>query len=50
MLLAGNAWLGGLVPTLQRKLMSIASYVIATEPLGEQRGLGALTRARGTDQ
>lgn len=37
LLLAGNAWLGGLVPTMQRKLMSIASYIIATEPLGEQR-------------
>jgi gamma-glutamylputrescine oxidase len=37
LLLAGNAWLGGLVPSMQRKLMSIASYVIATEPLGEQR-------------
>jgi gamma-glutamylputrescine oxidase len=37
LLLAGNAWLGGLVPPMQRKLMSIASYVIATEPLGEQR-------------
>lgn len=36
-LLAGNAWLGPLVPELQRKLMSIASYVIATEPLGAQR-------------
>ena len=37
LLLAGNAWLGALVPPLQRKLMSIASYVIATEPLGEHR-------------
>jgi gamma-glutamylputrescine oxidase len=37
LLLAGNAWLGALVPPLQRKLMSIASYVIATEPLGEQQ-------------
>jgi gamma-glutamylputrescine oxidase len=36
-LLAGNAWLGPLVPGLQRKLMSIASYVIATEPLGAAR-------------
>ncbi|HWW20304.1 MAG TPA: FAD-binding oxidoreductase, partial [Steroidobacteraceae bacterium] len=26
LLLAGNAWLGGLVPLMQRKLMSIASY------------------------
>jgi gamma-glutamylputrescine oxidase len=37
LLLAGNAWLGGLVPALQRKLMSIASYIIATEPLGAER-------------
>jgi gamma-glutamylputrescine oxidase len=37
LLLAGNAWLGGLVPAMQRKLMSIASYIVATEPLGEQR-------------
>jgi gamma-glutamylputrescine oxidase len=37
LLLAGNAWLGGLVPSMQRKLMSIASYIIATEPLGEAR-------------
>jgi gamma-glutamylputrescine oxidase len=37
LLLAGNAWLGALVPSMQRKLMSIASYVIATEPLGELR-------------
>lgn len=37
LLLAGNAWLGGLVPVMQHKLMSIASYVIATEPLGEER-------------
>ncbi len=36
-LLAGNAWLGPVVPELQRKLMTIASYVIATEPLGAQR-------------
>jgi gamma-glutamylputrescine oxidase len=37
LLLAGNAWLGALVPAMQRRLMSIASYIIATEPLGEQR-------------
>jgi gamma-glutamylputrescine oxidase len=37
LLLAGNAWLGALVPAMQRKLMSIGSYVIATEPLGERR-------------
>jgi gamma-glutamylputrescine oxidase len=37
LVLAGNAWLGETAPLLQRKLMSIGSYVIATEPLGQQR-------------
>jgi gamma-glutamylputrescine oxidase len=35
LVLAGNAWLGAAAPSLERKLMSIGSYVIATEPLGE---------------
>jgi gamma-glutamylputrescine oxidase len=34
---AGNAWLGQTVPELQRKLMTAGTYIIATEPLGEQR-------------
>jgi len=34
---AGNAWLGATVPALQRKLMTVGSYIIATEPLGEER-------------
>lgn len=37
LVLAGNAWLGATVPVLQRKLMSIGTYIIATAPLGEQR-------------
>jgi len=37
LVLAGNAWLGDTAPPLQRKLMSIGSYIIATEPLGAQR-------------
>jgi gamma-glutamylputrescine oxidase len=37
LVLAGNALLGDTAPPLQRKLMSIGSYVIATEPLGELR-------------
>ncbi|HEY3730953.1 MAG TPA: FAD-binding oxidoreductase [Steroidobacteraceae bacterium] len=36
-LLAGNAWLGDTAPPLRRKLMTIGSYVIATETLGERR-------------
>lgn len=34
---AGNAWLGDTVPVLKRKLIAIASYIVATEPLGEAR-------------
>jgi gamma-glutamylputrescine oxidase len=34
---AGNAWLGAIVPALQRRLMTVGTYVIATEPLGEAR-------------
>ncbi|HEY2418698.1 MAG TPA: FAD-binding oxidoreductase [Steroidobacteraceae bacterium] len=37
LVLAGNAWLGSTAPILQRKLMSVGTYIIATEPLGEQR-------------
>ena len=37
LVLAGNAWLGDTAPPLQRKLMSIGSYVVATEQLGEER-------------
>jgi gamma-glutamylputrescine oxidase len=37
LVLAGNAWLGKMVPALQRKLMTVGTYIIATEPLGEQR-------------
>jgi gamma-glutamylputrescine oxidase len=37
LVLAGNAWLGSTVPRLQRTLMTVGSYIIATEPLGERR-------------
>ncbi len=30
-----NAYLGGLVPSIQRKIMPVGTYVAATEPLGE---------------
>ena len=32
---AGNAWLGGTVPVLARRIMPVGTYIIATEPLGE---------------
>ncbi len=33
----GNAWLGSTVPLLQSKIMNIGTYIVATEPLGEDR-------------
>ncbi len=35
--LAGNAYLGGLVPELDRKIMAVGTYIVATEPLGRER-------------
>ena len=37
LLVAGGALLGRLVPPLARKLMSIGTYIAATQPLGEER-------------
>ncbi len=36
-ILAGNAYLGKLVPETHRKIMPVGSYILATEPLGEAR-------------
>jgi gamma-glutamylputrescine oxidase len=37
MILAGNAYLGKLVKPLYGRIMPVGSYIIATEPLGENR-------------
>jgi len=37
LVLAGNAYLGRLVPALNRRLMPVASFIGVTEPLGEER-------------
>jgi len=37
MVIAGNAYLGRTVPKLYGKIMPVGSYIIATEPLGENR-------------
>ncbi|GHC19881.1 NAD(P)/FAD-dependent oxidoreductase [Aidingimonas halophila] len=39
---AGNAYLGGLVPELDGRIMRAANYMIATEPLGEARAAKVL--------
>jgi gamma-glutamylputrescine oxidase len=43
LLFAGNAWLGATVPVLQQRLLSVASYIIATEPLGAARAEALIT-------
>lgn len=35
--LGGNAYLGELVPQLDRKIMPVGTYIMATEPLGKER-------------
>ena len=37
LVVAGGALLGGLVPSLARKLMDIGTYIAVTQPLGEER-------------
>ncbi len=37
LVLAGNAYLGGLVPSMARRIMPVRSYILATEPLSENR-------------
>jgi gamma-glutamylputrescine oxidase len=37
LLVAGGALLGRLVPQLARKLIAIGTYIVATQPLGEER-------------
>lgn len=37
LLVAGGALLGKLVPELARKLIAIGTYIVATQPLGEER-------------
>jgi gamma-glutamylputrescine oxidase len=37
LIVAGGALLGRLVPALSRKLLSIGTYIVATQPLGEER-------------
>jgi gamma-glutamylputrescine oxidase len=37
LLLCGNAYLGRLVPEIRSRIMPVASYIVATEPLGAER-------------
>lgn len=42
LVLAGNAYLGGVAPSLARTIMPVATYLIATEPLGAERAAGLI--------
>jgi gamma-glutamylputrescine oxidase len=37
LLLCGNVYLGATAPALANKIMAVATYIVATEPLGEAR-------------
>lgn len=37
LLLCGNAYLSGVAPDIERKLMPVGTYITATEPLGAER-------------
>jgi gamma-glutamylputrescine oxidase len=37
LVLCGNVYLDGLAPALARKIMDVATYIVATEPLGAER-------------
>ena len=43
MIIGGNAYLGQLVKPLEGKVMPVGSYIIATEPLGENRARSLIT-------
>ncbi len=42
LILAGNAYLKEKVPYLYRRIMPVGSYILATEPLGENRAKGLI--------
>ncbi|ARS54295.1 NAD(P)/FAD-dependent oxidoreductase [Kushneria konosiri] len=44
LLVAGNAYLGGLLPVLERKIMPVVNYIIATECLSEAQMAQTLPR------
>lgn len=37
LVLCGNVYLGDTAPALRRKIMAVATYIVATEPLGAER-------------
>jgi gamma-glutamylputrescine oxidase len=44
LVLCGNVYLGDTVPALAAKIMGVATYIVATEPLGEARARQLITQ------
>jgi gamma-glutamylputrescine oxidase len=42
LVLCGNAYLGNVAPRLARRILGVGTYIIATEPLGEERASALL--------
>jgi gamma-glutamylputrescine oxidase len=42
LVLCGNVYLGATAPALASKIMAVATYIVATEPLGEERARGLI--------
>ena len=48
LVLCGNVYLGALAPALAAKIMGVATYIVATEPLGEARAHALITNNAAT--
>jgi gamma-glutamylputrescine oxidase len=42
LVLCGNAYIGAVAPTLARRILGVSTYIIATQPLGEDRARALL--------
>ena len=42
LVLCGNAYIGAVAPALSRRILGVGTYIIATEPLGEERARSLL--------
>lgn len=42
LVMCGNAYIGAVAPTLARRILGVGTYIIATEPLGEERARSLL--------
>jgi gamma-glutamylputrescine oxidase len=42
LVLCANAYIGGVAPVLARRILGVGTYIIATEPLGEERARALL--------